>query len=123
MIKKTSNLMTIGGIMAAFGTGLIGVPQIVLQTYAIVVKEGPPHWFTVLILPMLLAGILMTTLGAAILGVAGKGADDHSTIAQTEAATVNAANDNVQSKVEANPAEMPAVPVVIVHPDKDKPQG
>ena len=120
-MKKTSNLMTIGGIMAAFGTGLIGVPQIVLQTYAIVVKDGPPHWFTVLILPMLLFGILLTTLGTAILGVAGKGQDEHSTIAQTEAATVAAANNNVQAKVEANPNEMPAVPVVIVKPPEGKP--
>ncbi len=122
MLKKSSNLMTIGGIMAAFGTGLIGVPQIVLQTYALVIKDGPPHWFTVMILPMLLIGILMTTLGTAILGVAGKGADDHSSLAQVEASTVKAVSDNVQAKVEANPTEMPAVPVIIVHPkDEGKP--
>ena len=117
-MKKTSNLMTIGGIMAAFGTGLIGVPQIVLQTYAIVVKDGPPHWFTVLILPMLLFGILLTTLGTAILGVAGKGQDEHSTIPQMEAATAKAAVDQVITKTEAQPGEVAAVPVVIVNPER-----
>jgi hypothetical protein len=114
-MKKTSNLMTIGGIMAAFGTGLIGVPQIVLQTYAIVVKDGPPHWFTAMILPMLLLGILMTTMGTAILGVAGKGQDEHSTPAQVEAAAVQA--KVAQVALDADAAAHPVVPAkVIVEP-------
>jgi hypothetical protein len=118
MIKKSSSLMTIGGIMAAFGTGLIGVPQIVLQTYAIVVKEGPPHWFTVMILPMLLGGILLTTLGTAILGVAGKGADDHSTPEQVQAAAAQA--KTAQTVLDADAAAKPEVPTkVIVEPLKE----
>jgi len=101
--------------MAAFGTGLIGVPQIVLQTYAIVVKEGPPHWFTVMILPMLLGGILMTTMGTAILGVAGKGQDEHSTPAQVQAAADQAKIEQVA--LDADAAAHPAAPAkVIVEP-------
>lgn len=115
MLKKTSNLMTIGGVMAAFGTGLIGVPQIVLQTYAIVVKDGPPHWFLDLILPMMLVGILLTTLGTAVLGVAGKGADEHSTPAQVEAAADQA--KIAQVALDADAAAKPTVPAkVIVEP-------
>ncbi len=122
MIRKSSNLMTLGGILSGVGTGLVGIPITVTTYYAQIVKDGVPHWFSALTLPMILLGFLLAMLGTVILGVAGKGADDHSTLAQTEAATVQAANDNVQAKVEANPAEMPAVPVVIVHPkDEGKP--
>lgn len=115
-MKRTSNLMTVGGIMAGFGVALLAVPATVQTYWAVIVKDGLPHWCLVAFLIMMMAGGVLGALGTAIMGVAGKGADDHSTIAQTEAATVNAANNNVQAKVEANPAEMPAVPVVIVHP-------
>lgn len=115
MLKKTSSLMTIGGIMAAFGTGLIGVPQLVLQTYAIIVKDAPPHWFTVMILPMLLVGILLTTLGTAIIGVSGKGADDHSTEPQIQAATKQA--EVAQVALDADAQAKPAIPAkVIIEP-------
>jgi len=114
-MKKSSSLMTWGGIMAAFGTGLIGVPQLVLQTYAIVVKEGPPHWFTVMILPMLLCGIMLTTLGTAILGVAGKGQDEHSTPDQVLAAEAQAKIQQVA--LDADAAAHPEAPAkVIVEP-------
>jgi hypothetical protein len=120
-MTKSSNLMTIGGIVSAFGTSLIGIPLTVTTYYAQVAKTGPPTWFNESMLPMILVGFLMTAAGTAILGVAGKGADEHSTLPQTEAATVKSVADHVVSETEANPSEMPAVPVVIVHPDKEKP--
>lgn len=92
-MKKTSNLMTVGGILAAFGTSLVGLPLIVLQAYAQIVKDGPPHWFNIAILPMMLLGFMLTALGTALLGVAGKGADDHSTEEQIKAAS-NQAKEN-----------------------------
>ncbi len=113
-MKKSSNLMTIGGIVSAFGTSLIGIPLTVTTYYAQVAKTGPPTWFNESMLPMILIGFLMTAAGTAILGVAGKGADDHSSLAQVEASTLQAGNDNLQARVEANPAEMPAIPVTIV---------
>ncbi len=118
MIKRSSTMMTLGGIVSAFGTSLIGIPLTVTTYYAQIAKTGPPNWFNESMLPMILIGFLMTAAGTAILGVAGKGADDHSSLAQVEASTVQAVNDNVQAKVEANPTEMPAVPVVIVNPEK-----
>lgn len=115
-IQKSSKLMTVGGIMAAFGVSLGGLPIIVIQAYAQVVKDGVPHWFSVLILPMLLVGSLLTAGGTAVMGVAGRGQDDVPTIPQVEAATVKAVANKVVELTDAKPAEMPAVPVVIVKP-------
>ena len=118
MIKKTSNLMTIGGIVSAFGTSLIGVPLTVTTYYAQIAKTGPPNWFNESMLPMILVGFLMTAAGTAILGVAGKGADDHSTMPQMEAATNKSATD--QAALDADAAAKPTVPqkVVIEPPAK-----
>ncbi len=114
MIKRSSTLTTIGGVLGAFGLSVAGAPLIVMQYYAQVVKAGPPQWFNDLILPMLLIGVLMAALGQAITGAAAKGADDHSTMAQTEAATTKAVADHVVDSTDKQPAEMPAVPITIV---------
>jgi len=121
MLKKTSTLTTIGGILGAFGLSVAGAPLIVLQYYAQVAKTGAPQWFNDMILPMMLIGVLMAALGQAITGISAKGADDHSTMAQTEAASAKSVADHIVSETDAKPSEMPAVPVVIVHPDKEKP--
>lgn len=117
-MKKTNRLMTWSGIIGAFGIGLVAVPLLVLQTYAQVVKDGPPHWFNVLILPMMLIGFILAAAGHAVSGVAGKGQDEHSTVPQMEAATIKAVADKTVSATEAVPAEMPVVPVLIVNPEK-----
>lgn len=75
-MKKNSGMVTIGGILSTFGIGLVGVPLIVMQTYAQIVKDGPPAWFNHLILPMLLVGFILAAIGHAITGVAGAGVDD-----------------------------------------------
>jgi len=120
MFKKTSGLMTIGGIMAAFGVALLAVPATVQTYWAVIVKDGLPHWCLVVFLIMMMSGGVLGALGTAIMGVAGKGADEHSTMAQTEAATAKSVADHIVTATEAKPGEMPAVPVVIVNPKEDK---
>lgn len=95
-------LMTVAGIMAGLG----GVPILVSQIPGI----NPPHWWQVLIFPFLLVGVV----GTVMLGVAGKGQDEHSTQAQTDLATIKnpevqtkAAQDVVVAKVEAKIAGKP----------------
>ena len=119
-IRKTSNLTTIGGIISGVGTGLVGIPITVTTYYAQIVKDGVPHWFSVLTLPMILLGFIMAMIGTTVLGVASRGQDDVPTIPQVEAATAKAVADKVVSATEAQPAEMPAVPVVIVNPPEHK---
>lgn len=119
MIKKSSGLMTVGGIMAAFGVSLSLAPVAIQGYYATILKDGPPHWLLVTMLIMVVFGVVLAALGNAILGVAGKGQDEHSTMAQTEAASAKSVADHIVSATDAKPSEMPAVPVVIVNP-KDK---
>ena len=115
MIKRSSSLMTIGGIISAFGTSLIGIPLTVTTYYAQVVKDGPPHWFNVMMLPMILGGFILTAAGTAILGVAGKGADEHSTPAQVEASAEAAKVQ--QAALDADAAAKPEAPSkVMVEP-------
>ncbi len=119
MFKKTSTLTTLGGIISGIGTGLVGIPITVSTYYAQIVKDGVPHWFSVLTLPMILLGFVLAMMGTVVLGVASRGQDDVPTIPQVEAATAKAVVDRVVSLTDAKPSEMPAVPVVIVQP-KDK---
>lgn len=107
-LQKTSTLMTAGGITAAFGASLVGIPLIVIQAYAQVVKEGVPHWFSVLILPMMLLGFVLSAAGTAIMGVAGKGQDDTPTVPQVNAATAKAVADNLTAQ-SSDPAKDPAL--------------
>src|SRR5438552_17185539 len=117
-IRKTSNLTTIGGIISGVGTGFVGIPITVTTYYAQIVKDGVPHWFSVLTLPMILLGFILATIGTVLLGVASRGQDDVPTIPQVEAATVQAVADKVVTVTNAKPSEMPAVPVVIVNPER-----
>ena len=72
--------VTIAGIMAS----MLGVPVAVLSYYATIAKAGPPEWFTqYLQFPLVLVGIL----GTVLLGVAAKGADQHSTQNQVAIST------------------------------------
>lgn len=121
-MKKTSGLVTWSGIVGAFGVGLVAVPLLTITAYANVIKDGPPKWFLPWIFPMMLIGFLLAAGSHAISGVASKGVDDIPTIPQVEAATIKAVADKTVSLTDAKPAEMPAVPVVIVHPsDPPKP--
>jgi hypothetical protein len=75
--------VTLAGIMAS----LVGVPLAVITYYATIVKAGPPTWFmNYMAFPMVLLG----TIGTALMGVAAKGADQHSTAGQIAAATAQA---------------------------------
>jgi hypothetical protein len=112
--------MTIGGIISGIGTGLVGIPITVTTYYAQIVKDGVPHWFSALTLPMILLGFVMAMVGTVVLGIAGKGADEHSTVAQVEASTETAVVNQVNAAVQANPAKIPPVPVVIVDPKVGK---
>ncbi len=122
MIRKTSSLVTLSGIVGAFGVALVGIPLLTITAYAQVIKDGPPKWFIPWIFPMMLIGFLLAAGSHAVSGVASKGVDDIPTIPQVEAATAKAVVDKVVSLTDAQPSEMPAVPVVIVHPkDEGKP--
>ena len=115
MIKKTSSLMTIGGIMAAFGGLLAGIPVAADKVFAIILKDGYPHWLGVIFVVMILLGLVVGALGTAIIGVAGKGADDHSTEAQMLAASKQAEIE--QKSLDADAAAHPVPPAkVIVEP-------
>lgn len=85
---KKNWMTTLGGILGSVGLGLIGVPLSVLTYYAQIVKSGPPAWFNATILPMLLAGSILAMVGNAIVGVAAKGQDEHSTVPQVGAASL-----------------------------------
>jgi len=110
MIRKTSGLTTIGGIISGVGLGLVGIPVATLTYYAQIVKNGPPAWFNSCVFPMILAGLIMAMVGNVVTGAAARGQDDVPTIPQVEAATIKAVADKTVSLTEAAPAEMPAVP-------------
>ncbi len=116
MLRRSSKLMTLGGILSGVGTGLVGIPITVTTYYAQIVKDGVPHWFSAMTLPMILLGFIMAMVGTVVLGIAGRGQDDVPTIPQVEAATVKAVADKVVAATDAKPTEMPAVPVMIVKP-------
>jgi hypothetical protein len=86
MIKKSSGLMTFAGILAAVSTGMLGLPLAVSQYYAQIVKSGPPTWWEACVFPMILFGVFGNMVGVAIMGVVGKGSDEHSIPAQVQAA-------------------------------------
>ena len=65
-------LMTVGGIMGAFG---FAAPPAMGQA-----NLHAPNWLN-------LTCFLMGSLGLAIVGTAGKGQDEHSTASQVEQAT------------------------------------
>jgi hypothetical protein len=115
LIKKSSGLVTLGGIIGGIGLGLFGIPVATLTYYAQVVKDGPPHWFNECIFPMILAGAVFAMVGNVIVGVASKGADEHSTPAQIQAADLQAKVEQVA--LDADAAATPKVPTkVIVEP-------
>lgn len=70
---------TMAGIMAS----MLGVPVAVTTYYATVAKMGPPEWWNHVQFPLVLIGII----GTVLIGVAAKGADQHSTSAQVQAST------------------------------------
>jgi hypothetical protein len=120
MIKRTGSLVTLCGLIGNLGFALVGIPVAIIVAYAQVVKDGPPHWFNVSVFPCIALGVAMKVIAGTIGAWASKGADDHSTIAQTEAATTKAVADHIVTATEAVPSEMPAVPVVIVKPPEGK---
>jgi len=71
-------LVTVAGIMAALG----GVPLAVASS-----GITPPSWWAHVTFPFILIGII----GAALLGWAAKGQDEHSTTTETQAATIETA--------------------------------
>ena len=95
-MKKSSLLVTIAGIMAALG----GIPVLVATA-----GVTPPAWWIHLTFPLVLVGIV----GTALLGVAAKGQDDHSTAAQIKTATIEKPAVEAQAKVEAQVAKVEAV--------------
>ncbi|SRR6266436_876805 len=97
-MARINELTTVGGILTAFGLSLVGLPLIVLQAYAQVVKDGVPHWFSFLILPLMLLGFVLAAAGSAITGVAARDKSDVPTIPQVAAATDEA---KAVQKVEA----------------------
>lgn len=99
-IQKTSSLMTIGGIIAAVGAALVATPIAAMQTYAIIIKDGPPHWMSVSFLIMIVLGTFIGPVGAAIMGIAGRGQDDVPTVPQ-----VNAATEQAQAEVHVEAAK------------------
>ena len=72
---KSNTLVTIAGIMAALGS----VPLLVATS-----GVTPPLWWAKLSFPFILLGIV----GTALMGWAAKGADEHSTAAEVQTATV-----------------------------------
>jgi len=121
MIKRSNDLVTICGLIGNLGFALVGIPIAIIVAYAQIVKDGPPHWFNVSVFPCVAIGVVMKVIAGTVGAWASKGADEHSTMAQTEAATTKAVADHIVTATDAAPSEMPAVPVVIVHPDKEKP--
>ncbi len=100
-------ITTLGGIMAGLGT----LPMLVTAS-----RVAFPLWWNSVQFPLVLTGML----GTILLGVAAKGADEHSTLPQMEASTARAVADDVISQVQAKPSEMPAVKVEIVKGPEDK---
>lgn len=86
-MQKTNSVTTWAGIMAAVGGALALVPLLVLQGYAQIAKDGAPHWFQVSIFPTMALGILLTTVGKALMGTAAAGQDEKPTIPEVQAAT------------------------------------
>lgn len=85
---KKNWLTTLGGILGGVGVGLFGLPFTVLTYYAQVVKNAPPEWFNGLTLPLIIAGAFLAMVGNVIVGVAAKGQDEHSTVPQVSAASL-----------------------------------
>lgn len=111
-IVRTNRLATIGGLLASFGMGLIGVPTTVLITYAEIVKDGPPHWFHLTILPVVILGVLLVMAGNVITAYVAKGADEHSSIQQVEAATAQKVAVAATKKADEAPVEPTEVAIV-----------
>lgn len=86
-LVRTNRLATIGGLLSSLGMGVIGVPATVIISYAQIVKDGPPHWFNLLILPMVILGVVMVMVGNILTAYVAKGADEHSSDAQVAAAS------------------------------------
>lgn len=103
-IKKSSNLMTTGGVMAAVGGALFGAPIAILQGYAVIIKDGPPHWLLLVFVYMLCVGGVLGPIGVGIMGVAGKGQDDVPTVPQVDAATIEAKAQVQVQAAKADPA-------------------
>jgi len=93
---------TAGGIMAGLGT----IPMLVTASHI-----AFPLWWNDCQFPLYLVGML----GTVLLGVAAKGADQHSTMAQIDAAAAQA--KVAQAALDADAAAKPAAPAkVIVEP-------
>ena len=115
MIKRSTALVTLGGIISGIGLGLFGIPVATLTYYAQVVKDGPPAWFNACIFPMILTGATFAMVGNVITGVAAKGADEHSLPEQVVAAGAKAKVEQIA--LDADAAAKPTAPSkVIVEP-------
>jgi len=75
---KKNWLVTVAGIMAALG----GVPVLIATS-----GVTPPLWWSHVAFFFVLVGVV----GVALMGWAAKGEDEHSTVAQTQAATAEEA--------------------------------
>lgn len=119
MIKKSSALVTLSGILSSVGIGLVGIPTTALVYYAQIAKKGPPPWFDGWIFPMILAGFVIAMIGHAVGGVAGKGQDDIPTLPQVEASTKQAEVN--QAVADAAAIANPVTPAkVLVEPAPPK---
>lgn len=98
--------------MASFGGTLALSPVGIQGYYAVILKDGPPHWLLVTMLIMIVAGVVLLALGNAIVGVAGKGQDTHSTEQQIEAATFQATAN--QAVVDASAVATPSQPSKVI---------
>jgi hypothetical protein len=100
-MTRTNLITTVGGFLAAMGT----LPTLVSNSHL-----DFPLWWNSVTFPLNLAGLV----GLALLGWAAKGADQHSTAPQVEAASLQKQVDVI--KDQANESPKPVTEVTIVPP-------
>lgn len=103
-------VMTLGGIM-------VGVGQIPMLIQFAHLSFPLPLWWNSCQFPIFLAG----TMGGIIIGIAGKGQDEHSTPLQMEAAAKQA--DVKQAVADADAAARAAIPAKVIVEQTPKAPG
>lgn len=103
-ILKSSKLVTICGLVESFGFALAAVPVAIIIAYAQIIKDGPPHWFNVIVFPTVALGITLKVLGSGVGGWASKGADEVPTKPQVDAATIEAKAEKQVEAAKIDPA-------------------